>query len=101
MSDAEAPLRIGMACPECGHSSSEVKDSRPAPRGRIRRRRQCHHCQAKYTTYEVASRDVAHIDIARAALTKLQIAMGGMWAVLNQANTEMDAVDEEPTLDAE
>lgn len=41
-------------CPACGHSESEVFDSRPhtRPRGR-RRRRKCSRCGERYTTIEV------------------------------------------------
>ena len=39
-------------CPECGSRSSAVADSRPH-HGWIRRRRFCHDCEWRYTTYEI------------------------------------------------
>ena len=41
-----------MRCPECGHDDSKVIDSRPTD-GKIRRRRECLSCKARFTTYEV------------------------------------------------
>ena len=42
-----------MKCPSCGQTVSKVVDSRPSPeQGEIRRRRECEHCGARFTTYE-------------------------------------------------
>lgn len=42
-----------MKCPYCGKTSSKVLDSRPAEEGQvIRRRRECEHCNQRFTTYE-------------------------------------------------
>ena len=42
-----------MRCPFCAHDDTQVKDSRPAEdNGAIRRRRQCGHCGARFTTFE-------------------------------------------------
>lgn len=42
-----------MRCPHCGHQEDKVVDSRPSHDGRaIRRRRQCLHCNERFTTYE-------------------------------------------------
>ena len=42
-----------MKCPFCGHEDSQVKDSRPSEDGAaIRRRRECAHCDARFTTFE-------------------------------------------------
>jgi len=40
-----------MKCPYCGFQDSKVVDSRGVDDG-IRRRRQCLHCNARFTTYE-------------------------------------------------
>ena len=50
-----------MRCPFCGHSDSQVKDSRPAEDGAaIRRRRQCEACDARFSTFErVQLREIA------------------------------------------
>ena len=43
-----------MRCPFCGYEESKVVNSRPTDDGeRIRRRRECLHCQKRFTTYEV------------------------------------------------
>lgn len=42
-----------MRCPFCGHSESQVKDSRPSDDGAaIRRRRSCPECGGRFTTFE-------------------------------------------------
>ena len=42
-----------MRCPFCGHAESQVKDSRPSEDGAaIRRRRLCHECGGRFTTFE-------------------------------------------------
>ena len=42
-----------MKCPYCGESDSKVVDSRHTDEGgSIRRRRECHNCQRRFTTYE-------------------------------------------------
>jgi len=43
-----------MRCPFCGFAESKVLDSRPVSEGNsIRRRRECHECQKRFTTFEV------------------------------------------------
>jgi hypothetical protein len=39
-------------CPDCHTASTSVLDSRPTPRGEVRRRRQCKACDARFTTHE-------------------------------------------------
>lgn len=41
-----------MRCPFCGFDDSKVIDSRPADK-KIRRRRECIKCRARFTTYEI------------------------------------------------
>lgn len=42
-----------MRCPFCGNEDTQVKDSRPTDdSSAIRRRRQCTHCAARFTTFE-------------------------------------------------
>ncbi len=42
-----------MICPYCGHDDDRVIDSRASEGGLVvRRRRQCHDCDRRYTTYE-------------------------------------------------
>ena len=42
-----------MQCPSCQHTDSRVLESRAADAGRsVRRRRECLHCEFRFTTYE-------------------------------------------------
>ena len=42
-----------MRCPFCGHIEDKVVDSRESKEGEsIRRRRECLHCERRFTTYE-------------------------------------------------
>jgi transcriptional repressor NrdR len=42
-----------MKCPFCAHEDTQVKDSRPSEDGAaIRRRRECAHCDGRFTTFE-------------------------------------------------
>ncbi len=42
-----------MRCPFCGSQDTQVKDSRPSDENRvIRRRRSCHNCGRRFTTFE-------------------------------------------------
>ena len=43
---------VGLECRRCGCQHFFVIYTRPAPRGRIQRRRECRHCGARITTYE-------------------------------------------------
>lgn len=46
-----------MKCPYCNHNEDKVTDSRETSEGMsIRRRRECLHCNRRYTTYEYAER---------------------------------------------
>lgn len=50
-----------MKCPFCGFDDSKVVDSRPAD-NRIRRRRECIKCRARFTTYEVVERPLLMVE---------------------------------------
>lgn len=44
-----------MKCPYCSHTETQVVETRMSEEGDcIRRRRQCHHCEKRFTTYERA-----------------------------------------------
>lgn len=52
MSNTRTPVnKIGLACPECGHTISYVKDSH-ATDVYVRRRRECRRCGERFTSYE-------------------------------------------------
>ena len=66
-----------MKCPFCGHADTQVVETRMAEDGDfIRRRRQCAHCEKRFTTYErpdvtfpaVVKKDGRRIDYERAKL---------------------------------
>lgn len=50
-----------MKCPLCGFDDSKVVDSRPAD-GKIRRRRECIKCRARFTTYEVIEKPLLMVE---------------------------------------
>jgi transcriptional repressor NrdR len=42
-----------MRCPYCGHDETQVVETRESDEGDVvRRRRRCHHCDKRFTTYE-------------------------------------------------
>ena len=47
-----------MKCPECACEESKVIDSRPTE-NKVRRRRECIQCGARFTTYEIIEDAVA------------------------------------------
>ena len=66
-----------MRCPFCGNAETQVVETRMAEDGDfIRRRRQCAHCEKRFTTYErpdvtfpaVVKKDGRRIDYERAKL---------------------------------
>jgi transcriptional repressor NrdR len=66
-----------MKCPFCGNADTQVVETRMAEDGDfIRRRRQCTHCEKRFTTYErpdvsfpaVVKKDGRRIDYERAKL---------------------------------
>ncbi|WP_373777358.1 transcriptional regulator NrdR [Glaesserella sp.] len=51
-----------MRCPFCSTEETKVVDSRLASDGfQIRRRRECHHCKERFTTFETAELIIPHI----------------------------------------
>jgi transcriptional repressor NrdR len=53
-----------MRCPFCGHGDTQVTETRESDEGdAVRRRRRCHQCEKRFTTYERA-------DIALPAIVK-------------------------------
>jgi transcriptional repressor NrdR len=66
-----------MKCPFCGHADTQVVETRMAEDGGfIRRRRQCAHCEKRFTTYErpdlsfpaIVKKDGRRIDYERTKL---------------------------------
>lgn len=50
-----------MKCPLCGFQDSKVVDSRPAD-DKIRRRRECIKCRARFTTYECVEKPLVLVE---------------------------------------
>jgi len=50
-----------MKCPYCGFDDSKVVDSRPADE-KIRRRRECIKCHARFTTYEAIEKPLLMVE---------------------------------------
>ena len=66
-----------MRCPECDSLHVVVYDSRSTADNGIRRRRRCHSCQHRFTTYEavdgVNQARVSHeLGLIRVALSRLE-----------------------------
>ena len=85
-----------MKCPFCGHADTQVVETRMAEDGDfIRRRRQCAHCEKRFTTYErpdvtfpaVVKKDGRRIEYERA---KLQ---GSMNLALRKRPVSTEQVD--------
>ena len=50
-----------MKCPYCGYDESKVTDSRPSD-DRIRRRRECMSCKARFTTFELIEKPLLMVE---------------------------------------
>jgi hypothetical protein len=62
-----------MYCQACLSTSTRVLDSRPAPQGAVRRRRECENCGERFTTYETYERlDVGATELERLVLEFLR-----------------------------
>jgi transcriptional repressor NrdR len=85
-----------MKCPFCGNADTQVVETRVAEDGDfIRRRRQCAHCEKRFTTYErpdvtfpaVVKKDGRRIDYERAKL------LGSMTLALRKRPVSTEQVD--------
>jgi transcriptional repressor NrdR len=65
-----------MRCPYCGHDETQVVETRESDEGVVRRRRRCHGCEKRFTTYEraeiampaVVKKDGSRVDFDAAKL---------------------------------
>jgi transcriptional repressor NrdR len=85
-----------MKCPFCSHADTQVVETRMAEDGDfIRRRRQCAHCEKRFTTYErpdltfpaVVKKDGRRIDYERAKLR------GSMNLALRKRPVSIEQID--------
>lgn len=80
---------LGLPCPSCSHNKSTVTETR-ARDNSVMRRRSCMQCGTRFYTFETRDADLELIAEARETIHKLQIAMGGMWALINTFNLKAD-----------
>lgn len=85
-----------MRCPFCGHHDTQVAETRDSEEGdSIRRRRKCHGCDKRFTTYEraevdlpaIVKRDGRRTDFDRAKLK------GSMMIALRKRPVSAEALD--------
>jgi transcriptional repressor NrdR len=93
-----------MKCPFCSHADTQVVETRMAEDGDfIRRRRQCAHCQKRFTTYErpdvtfpvVVKKDGRRIDYERAKLlASLNLALRKRPVSTEQIDSAVERIEE-------
>lgn len=93
-----------MRCPFCGHGDTQVVETRVAEDGDfIRRRRQCAHCEKRFTTYErpdvsfpaVVKKDGRRIDYERAKLLgSFQLALRKRPVSTEQVDAAVERIEE-------
>jgi transcriptional repressor NrdR len=93
-----------MRCPFCGHGDTQVVETRMAEDGDfIRRRRQCAHCEKRFTTYErpdvtfpsVVKKDGRRIDYERAKLlASLNLALRKRPVSTEQVDSAVERIEE-------
>ncbi|WP_265921382.1 transcriptional regulator NrdR [Cupriavidus nantongensis] len=86
-----------MKCPFCGHSNTQVLDTRMSEDGdAVRRRRRCEACDRRFTTYErielffpaIVKKNGSRVDYARAKLKD------SMRLALRKRPVSAEAIDE-------
>jgi len=86
-----------MHCPFCAAVDTKVVDSRLSPEGdRVRRRRECLQCGARFTTYEVAELTMPRIvkqDDRREAFNEDKL-RAGMLRALEKRPVSMEQVED-------
>ncbi len=93
-----------MRCPYCGHTKNRVIDSRTSREGRaVRRRRECQHCENRFTTYEVVEdrplsirkRDGSFEPFDRSKLIRsMQVACAKRPVTLGQIESVVNSIEE-------
>ena len=93
-----------MKCPFCGHADTQVVETRMAEDGDfIRRRRQCAHCEKRFTTYErpdvtfpaVVKKDGRRIDYDRGKLlASMNLALRKRPGSTEQIDSAVERIEE-------
>jgi transcriptional repressor NrdR len=94
-----------MKCPFCGHIETQVVETRVSEdAGFIRRRRQCAHCEKRFTTYErpevsfpaIVKKDGRRIDYERAKLlASFTLALRKRPVSTAQVDAAMERIEEQ------
>lgn len=95
---------LDMKCPFCGHADTQVVETRMAEDGDfIRRRRQCAHCEKRFTTYErpdvnfpaVVKKDGRRIEYDRAKLlASMNLALRKRPVSTEQIDSAVERIEE-------
>lgn len=93
-----------MKCPFCGHAETQVVETRVSEEGDfIRRRRQCGHCEKRFTTYErpdlafpsIVKKDGRRIDYDRGKLlASMNLALRKRPVSTDQIDSAMERIEE-------
>ena len=93
-----------MKCPFCGHADTQVVETRMAEDGDfIRRRRQCAHCEKRFTTYErpdvtfpaIVKKDGRRIDYDRSkVLASMNLALRKRPVSTEQIDSAVERIEE-------
>lgn len=93
-----------MKCPFCGHADTQVVETRMAEDGDfIRRRRQCAHCEKRFTTYErpdvnfpaIVKKDGRRIEYERAKLlASMNLALRKRPVSTEQVDAAVERIEE-------
>jgi transcriptional repressor NrdR len=93
-----------MRCPFCGHADTQVVETRVAGDGGfIRRRRQCAHCEKRFTTYErpdvafpaVVKKDGRRIEYDRTKLlASMKLALRKRPVGVEQIDSAVERIEE-------
>lgn len=93
-----------MKCPFCGHAETQVVETRVSEEGDfIRRRRQCGHCEKRFTTYErpdlafpsIVKKDGRRIDYDRSKLlASMNLALRKRPVSTDQIDSAMERIEE-------
>jgi transcriptional repressor NrdR len=93
-----------MRCPFCGHADTQVVETRVAEDGGfIRRRRQCAHCEKRFTTYErpdvafpaVVKKDGRRIEYDRTKLlASMKLALRKRPVGVEQIDSAVERIEE-------
>ena len=93
-----------MRCPFCGHTETQVAETRESDEGDvIRRRRRCLHCEKRFTTYErpeialpaVAKKDGARVEFDAGKLrASMQLALRKRPVSTEQIDAALERIQE-------